>query len=201
MNPPALLAALALLAGPAMAGEVRLMAQIPHGPALVLDARGSGDRWTIRVTDGAAERQRITVETEVPDGTPFLADVNGDGAPDLLVPSFTGNANAVFDVWTYRPAARHFARAGEVSGIAFGRDGAWLVSLGRDGCCGAAYTFQSFTPSGNLADAFVIEVGLSETGQPSRCTPSPDSRVPDAVLRRYCALRLGTLPGRFGPPQ
>ena len=196
-----LLAGLALLAAPAMAGEARLAAQVPNGPALELQGPGAGDRWTVRVLEQGAERQRIEVETEVPDGTPFLADVNGDGAPDLLVPSFTGNANAVFEVWTYRPAVRRFARAGEVSGIAFGQDGAWLVSLGRDGCCGATYGFQSFTPAGELADAFVIEVGLSETGQPSRCAPAPDSRVPDAVLRRYCALRLGTLPGRFGPPR
>lgn len=195
----AVLVGLALLATPAMAGEARLAAQVPGGPALVLEGRGAGDRWTFRVLETGVERQRIEVETEVPDGTPWLADLDGDGAPDLLVPSFTGNANAVFDVWTYRPALRRFERAGEVSGIAFGRDGAWLVSLGRDGCCGVTYAFQAFAASGDLVDAFAIEVGLGETGLPGRCAPAPDSVVPDAVLRRYCTMRLGTLPGQFGP--
>ncbi len=199
MKPAALLAGVALLGAPARAGEARLPVAIPGGPSLVLEARGAGDRWTIRVMEAGVERQRLSIETEVPDGTPFLADVNGDGAPDLLVPSFTGNANAVFEVWTWRPAVRRFDRAGEVSGIAFGWDRPWLVSLGRDGCCGAAYAFQAYRPDGQLDEAFSIEVGLGEQGQPSRCAPAPGTQVPDAVLRRYCAFRLGTLPGRFGP--
>jgi hypothetical protein len=197
----ALAGLIALAIAPALAGEARLTAEMPGSPTLTLEARGAGDRWMVRVLEGRSEVQRIEVETEVPDGTPFLADANGDGAPDLLVPSALGNANAVYELWTYDQARRRFARAGEIAGIAFGRDGPWVVSLGRDGCCGAVYSFQSFAASGELEDAFAIEVGLSESGRPSRCAPAPDSRVTAEVLRRYCAMRLGTLPGQFGPPR
>lgn len=201
MTRSAFLAGLALLAAPAMAGEARLTAQVPNGPPLMLEGRGAGDRWTFRVTEKGAERQRIEVETEVPDGTPFLADANGDGVADLLVPTFTGNANAVYEVWTHDRGARRFTRAGEMAGVAFGWDRPWLVSLGRDGCCGVTYGFQAFTASGELAEAFAIEVALGEQGQTTRCVAAPDSRVPAEVLRRYCALRLGTVPGQFGPPR
>jgi hypothetical protein len=189
-------ALLALAAPAAEAARATLRATRPGAPPLVLQARSSAEHWTIAVLDGGVEAQRISVQSDLPESAPRLADTNGDGAQDLWVPVIGGNANTAWDIWLMQPGQGRFRRAGEVSGIAFSRDAAGrLVALGRNGCCGVVYTVHDVTPDGALREAFAIERQVDDPGR-GGCEALPIAVTPSAAeVAAICRLSPGQMPG------
>jgi hypothetical protein len=133
----AVLAVLVIAPG-AEAAEFQGVART-QGGSVALRAVSSSKAWTVDVTAGNRRVQRFSVPTEAPEGEPWLADADGDGAPDLWVPTATGNVDTVYQVWLLNPRDGTFANGGEVSGFAFGREGADLISASRSSCCSVVY--------------------------------------------------------------
>jgi hypothetical protein len=182
----------------AEAARATLLAARPGARPLTLQAVSSAEYWTISVLDGGAESQRIEVQSDLPETLPRLADVDGDGAPDLWVPVIGGNANTAWDVWLMQPRQARFRRGGEVSGLAFSRDAAGrLVTLGRNGCCSVDYTFLDVTAEGALREAFSIERRLDERGGESCEARAIAIDPPAAVVTATCRLAPGRMPGRL----
>lgn len=199
-----LLAALAIgLAAPlAQAADTTLTLRLPGGgTALTIRAASQGGAWTIRSFAGGAERQRFRVETEVPEGLPWLGDANADGTADLWVPVAQGNVNTVYRIFLANPQTGRLTAAGEVGGLAFAQEGAGLVALGRSSCCAFGYTVFSFPPGGEATELGAIEVEINEAGRPIRCDLAAAASLPRALTQRYCRLANGELPGSFGPPR
>ncbi|WP_244407184.1 hypothetical protein [Roseomonas fluvialis] len=198
-----LAAALLALAAPiADAARATLRAARPGGTPLVLEARSTDAEWIIRVTEAGAETQVITVETDLPERRPFLADADGDRAADLWVPVIGGNASTAWDLWVMQPDQARFRRAGEISGVGFSRDQAGrLVALGREGCCTVSMLFHRIGADGVLSEVFSVNRRLDDYG-PQRCTGNAIAEpAPPAVVRAACALEAGRMPGvRLGPP-
>ena len=97
--------------------------------------------------------------------------------------------------WLEEGEAR-FRRAGEVSGLAFARDGAGrLVSLARNGCCGVSVTFHTLGPDGALREAFSVERVTDELGRGPCEGQAIGEPPPAASVRAVCALPPGRIPG------
>lgn len=161
-----------------------------RAPPFELRAAVDGDSWRIGVRDAAGrERQVIAVESDATAVPPHLADADGDGAADLWVPVMTGNANTEYEIWRQDRATGRFSLAGVVSGHGFRRDPAgYLVAMGRNGCCAAAYEFYRGA-GGRLLLAFTIGTRFAESGKVEDCTAKPEAEPPpEAVRRRWCAV-------------
>ncbi len=180
----------------AEAARTNLRAARPGNTPLELRAEFAAEHWTIGVLEGGVESQRISVQSDLPEVAPRLAETNGDGAPDLWVPVIGGNANTAWDVWIMQPERARFRRAGEISGLHFSRDSAGrLVSLGRNGCCSVVYTFHDYTAEGALREAFAIERRLDDLNR-GTCEPQALAiEPPAAAVRATCALSPGRMPG------
>ena len=192
--------AVLVIAPGAEAAEFQGVARI-QGGSVALRAVSSTKAWTVDVTAGNRRVQRFTVPTEAPEGEPWLADADGDGAPDLWVPTATGNVNTVYQVWLLNPRDGTFANGGEVSGFAFGREGADLISASRSSCCSVVYAVGVFAPAGVYDEAFGVEATINEAGRVTDCKPANDRPVPAGWLRRLCRLGDAELPGYIGPPR
>jgi hypothetical protein len=194
-------ALLALVAPVVDAARATLRATRPGAPPLVLEARSGDDEWVVRVLDGGAQTQVITVQTDLPERRPWLGDADGDRAADLWVPLIGDNASTAWDLWVMQPDEARFRRAGEINGIGFSRDQAGrLVALGREGCCMVSMLFHRIGADGVLTEAFSVNRRLDDYG-PQRCTGNAITEpAPPTVVRATCALEAGRMPGvRLGP--
>lgn len=186
-----LLGAVALLSpSPTLARDTVLTVERRDAAALRVAATQRGDRLLFTVREAGRVRQRFSVQTDVPAARPSLSDVDGDGVPDLWVPTMTGNANALYAIWRLDPATGRFAEAGEIGGIDFRRDGGFLVVTGRNGCCGLVHEFHRFAGD-RLQLAFTIDRQLApdddQPGRPQPCTASADAiPPPPGFEERYC---------------
>lgn len=58
---------------------------------------------------------------------PYIEDIDGDGAADIMVPLLTGNVNTNYAVWL-KTADGTFKRAGELSGVSIGHTPEGLIA-------------------------------------------------------------------------
>lgn len=185
---------LAMLLATAAAAEE----QVLHSGPFELRAARAEAHWRIRVLAAGRVVQVIEVESDAMHGAPWLGDADGDGAPDLWVPVMSGNANTEYEIWRQDRKEARFREAGMVSGHAFRRDGPYLVAIGRNGCCGAAYEAFRATAEGRLGLAFTIEARFRDDGAVEACGAIAEAEAPPAaVVARWCARGAdGPIPGR-----
>ncbi len=129
-------------------GEAVLIFETERGEAL--DEWGeAADLLTVTIISMAGETEQVFEEVV---GRTFegasLEDVGGDGALELLIPTYTGNVNTTWRVWQQIDGRFHFA--GEVSGF----------GLRYDGETG----FTAVTNRGSAVTYFYEAYHLNETG-------------------------------------
>lgn len=93
------------------------------------DAMAEGEgKLRIDVTDASGASLQQIEETAT--GTfsyPYIEDIDGDGAADIMVPLLTGNVNTSYALWL-KTADGTFKRAGELSGVSIGHTPEGLIA-------------------------------------------------------------------------
>ncbi len=75
----------------------------------------------VEVLDGSGASLQVIEETAIGSYSyPYIEDIDGDGAADVMVPLLTGNVNTNYAVWL-NGADGAFRRAGELSGVSIGQ--------------------------------------------------------------------------------
>ena len=90
---------------------------------------------------------------------PEVADINNDGTEELLIPTYTGNVNTVWQV--YQNVESQFVHAGEVSGLELEYDAeVGLPAISSRGSASTWYRSVWFLDSGALILAYELETDL-----------------------------------------
>lgn len=75
----------------------------------------------IEVLDASGASLQVIEETATGSYSyPYIEDIDGDGAADIMAPLLTGNVNTNYAVWL-KGADGAFRRAGELSGVSIGQ--------------------------------------------------------------------------------
>jgi hypothetical protein len=157
----------------------------------------SRDAVTIDVTgrDGKV-LQTLWVENIFEPPEPFLADLEGAGRDELLVPlSKAGTGGIVYEVFKAKASEPAFTRAGEVFGFGVGRTAnGYIVGESKSGPADHYTEFQRFI---NTQLVFVAEVIQTYDGvghhtcRPDDEQDAPDSGLSDAeVVQRFCGAEI-----------
>lgn len=128
---------------------------------------------------------------------PSLADIDGDGAQELLVPLETGNVNTEWSVWTPAQGGK-FVAAGQISGVEtkLTKDGLIAVPA-RSSAASWSIAFLKME-GGKLTPVATAEVEArpsSKAGAPLKttCKLTDDGGLSalglklDAATRKFCA--------------
>lgn len=101
---------------------------------------------------------------------PYLEDVDGDGALDVILPREVGNVNTVMALWKREKATRQYTRIGEVNGIAFQRtaDG-YLAVQARSSAASWGVSFYDMTGPA-LVPLALIQIAARETAETGAVT-------------------------------
>lgn len=135
------LAVAMVAAGPALAQPARwslaLDARATQGPSLPLRLQGDGARILVVVPGRRAQRIEIVTQgpgAGLPDAPrPRLADLDGDGPPDLLLPAVVAMRHEEWQAWIQTPG-RRFVLAGTLeagTGAPIRRDRWGYVAAGN----------------------------------------------------------------------
>jgi hypothetical protein len=180
-----------------MCGDVEDIAAAPDGcvlteepmtHALVVSV-GDGKTGVQVVADGEGA-QLIQEEVQGPLFTPTLADLNGDGRPDLLIPLMTGNVNTTWAVYSANQDAT-YTRLGEISGIGWGPSAEGLLAVpARSSAASWNVDFYDVEPGGLTLIASAETTMQAAGGAPS-CTlvgtPVLGAETLEAAQARYCS--------------
>jgi hypothetical protein len=107
-----------------------------------------GDNYAVHYGEGSvtvdAGDQHLT-ETNISEYLPpSIEDIDGDGAPDILIGRESGNANVDYAVW--RNVHGHYVRMGEASGVQFQRTADGLIAApARSGAADWSVYFYSIS--------------------------------------------------------
>lgn len=107
--------------------------ELGEGRSVLVSSTGMTDgEGTLRAEITGADGAPVQVVEETATGFysyPYLEDLTGDGALDLMVPQFSGMVNTSYAFWVQGPDGK-FSRAGELSGFE--------ITLGNDGLIAAS---------------------------------------------------------------
>lgn len=152
---------------------------------------------TIDVTgaDGTVLQTLYTDETEAP-SEPYLADLDGDGRDELIVPLVTAIVgNTTYEVFRPKENKPEYARAGQVFGLGVDRStGGYVAGESKSGPADKYIEFQRFVGSQLVFVAEIIRT-FNENGH-STCRADTEKGVPDSglsddeVARRFCGEEL-----------
>lgn len=196
---PRLVLPLGLLAPPAMAQpapwSMVLDARAAGRPAMLLRVTGEGARIVVAIGRGP---QRIELVTEGPGAgqpdspRPRLADLDGDGRPDLLLPSVLAMRHEQWQVWLQAPGGR-FVEAGTVEvglGESIRRDRWGYIVAGT--ASGGVWTGTLYAISRQRqlvpAHSLIRPTAEGPGAQPCAAARLPGATrdLPDAAFRAHC---------------
>lgn len=169
--------------------------ELGEGRSIMVSSTGMSDgEGTLRAEITGADGAPLQVIEETATGFynyPYLEDLTGDGALDLLVPQFSGMVNTSYAFWVQGPEGK-FSRAGELSGfeITLGSDGL-IAASGRSSAAEWETGYYS-VDNGTLTEvaAVLTRPGLEEV--------DPASDLPACEVIR-AAEGVDTAP--FCPPE
>ena len=146
------------------------------------------------MTDGEG---KLRVEVAEADGTslqlidetatgaysyPYVEDIDGDGALDIMVPLLTGNVNTSYAVWL-KGADGMFYRAGELGGVSIGHTPEGLIAASGRSNAAEWETGYFRVTNGALEEiAAVVNRADPEPGEPPLTEPACEViRILDGV--------------------
>lgn len=124
---------------------------------------------------------------------PYLEDLSGDGALDLMLPQFSGMVNTSYALWL-QDAEGRFSRAGELSGfsIGLGEDGL-IAASGRSSASAWETSYFSIEDGALKEIAAVVNRAGPEAGAPVSDLPACEViRAAEGVdTARFCTPTAG----------
>lgn len=102
---------------------------------------------------------------------PYIEDIDGDGAADIMVPLLTGNVNTNYAVWL-KTADGSFKRAGELSGVSIGQTPEGMIAAsGRSNAAEWETGYYRVTDGALEEIAAVVNRADPEPGEPALTAP------------------------------
>lgn len=132
--------------------------------------------------DAGASLQMIEETANSAYTYPYVEDIDGDGALDIMVPLMTGNVNTLFAVWL-KGAEGQFFRAGELGGVSIGPTPDGLISAAGRSSAAEWETGYFRVANGTLEEvAAVVTRPDPEPGEPPLTEPACEViRILDGV--------------------
>jgi hypothetical protein len=164
-----------------------VLTQEPMLHALVVEV--AEGKVSVQVVADGEGGQLIQEEAQGPSFIPTLADLNGDGHPDLLIPLGTGNVNTTWAVYAANQDAS-YTRLGEFSGIGWGPSATGLIAVpARSSAASWEVSFYDVEPGG-LTLIATVETALEREGAAPSCrlvgTPVLGAQTMQEAVAQYC---------------
>lgn len=127
---------------------------------------------------------------------PYIEDIDGDGAADIMVPLLTGNVNTNYAVWL-KTADGTFKRAGELSGVSIGQTPEGMIAAsGRSNAAEWETGYYRVTDGALEEIAAVVNRADPEPGEPALTAPACEViRILDGIDPAPFCQPAETTPG------
>ena len=154
---------------------------------------------TLRVELMAADGTSLQLIDETATGAytyPYVEDIDGDGAVDIMVPLLTGNVNTSYAVWL-KGADGMFFRAGELGGVSIGHTPEGLIAASGRSSASEWETGYFRVSNGALEEiAAVVNRADPEPGEPPLTVPACEViRVAEGVDPAPFCQTVPAIPG------
>jgi hypothetical protein len=130
---------------------------------------------TLRVEIAEADGTSLQLIDETATGAytyPYVEDIDGDGAVDIMVPLLTGNVNTSYAVWL-KGADGMFFRAGELGGVSIGHTPEGLIAASGRSSASEWETGYFRVSNGAFEEiAAVVNRADPEPGEPPLTVPA-----------------------------
>jgi hypothetical protein len=187
---------------PASASDECVLTQEPMLHSLLVSR--NDETIEVQVVADGQGGQRISEASQGTPLAPTLADLNGDGQPDLLIPLMTGNVNTTWAVYAANQDAT-YTRLGEISGIGWGPSATGLLAVpARSSAASWEVDFYDVEPGG-LTLIATVETAIQEAGATPTCnligTPVLGAQTREAAESQYCSDPAVAGIWTDGPPE